>query len=99
MATERENPVSHGLDVDECPTFPSLSNVTRLEIGGMGTVFRVWQDDLERAVAVKTQRADLPATASMGEQFKREAHVLAQFDHPSIVPVYYASETERGRTK
>lgn len=78
------------------PAFPGLSQVTRLESGGMGTVFQAWQDDLERPVAVKTLRADLPETAALREQFKREAHVLAQFDHPCIVPVYYASATDSG---
>ncbi|RKY18407.1 MAG: hypothetical protein DRQ55_13470 [Planctomycetota bacterium] len=96
MATEQGQPGQRRTDIEAPPAFPGLSAVTRLETGGMGTVFRAWQDDLERLVAVKTLRADLPESAALREQFKREAHVLAQFDHPGIVPVYYASETERG---
>ncbi|MCP3918872.1 MAG: serine/threonine protein kinase [bacterium] len=78
------------------PIFPGLSDVTRLESGGMGTVFRAWQDDLERPVAVKTLRVGLPETTALRAQFAREAHILAQFDHPCIVPVHYTGETEAG---
>ena len=78
---------------DKTPSFKGLSNPERLGAGGMGTVFRAWQDDLGRAVAVKTLREDLAETSELREQFTREAHILAQLDHPGIVPVYYAGET------
>lgn len=78
------------------PSFPGLSAVTRLGMGGMGSVFRARQDDLGRSVAVKALRADLTATPSLRELFTREAHILAQLDHPGIVPVHYAGDMEAG---
>lgn len=85
-----------GAERDEGFSFPGLSGFSRLGAGGMGTVFRAWQDDLGRAVAVKTLRAELVERAALREQFAREAHILAQLDHQGIVPVHYAGETESG---
>ena len=78
------------------PAFPGLSSVTRLGVGGMGSVFRAWQDDLGRSVAVKTVRPDLAGSSTLQRQFAREAHILAQLDHPGIVPVHYFGETDGG---
>ncbi len=58
----------------------------------MGTVFKAWQDDLGRSVAVKTLRADLRLDAKLRELFTHEAKVLARLDDPRIVPVYYAGD-------
>jgi serine/threonine-protein kinase len=80
----------------ETPAFPGLSAVEPLESGGMGSVYRAWQDELARPVAVKTLRADLRVTAQLRELFQREAHILARLDHPGIVPVHDAGETECG---
>jgi len=93
MVDERPKPKPEALVV---PTFPGLSRVTSLGMGGMGSVFRARQDDLGRTVAVKTLRPDLAVTTSLREQFSREAHILAQLDHPCIVPVHYAGETAAG---
>ncbi|MEW6073315.1 MAG: serine/threonine-protein kinase [Planctomycetota bacterium] len=78
------------------PSFPGLSRVEPLGSGGMGTVFRAWQDDLGRPVAVKTLRAEVAADPRSRELFAREAHILARLDHPGIVPVHYAGENADG---
>jgi serine/threonine protein kinase len=80
----------------EPPAFPGLSAVTPLEGGGMGSVYRAWQDELARPVAVKMLRAELQASAQLRELFQREAHILARLDHPGIVPVHWAGETVGG---
>jgi serine/threonine-protein kinase len=54
--------------------------------GGMGTVRAVWDNLLERRVAVKELlRESGPATA---EQFVNEARIMGGLDHPNILPVY-----------
>jgi hypothetical protein len=54
--------------------------------GGMATVYKAYQPSLDRFVAVKVM---LPSgDPSFGERFKREARVIAQLEHPNILPVY-----------
>lgn len=78
------------------PRFPGLSAVEPLGSGGMGTVFRARQDELGRVVAVKLMRPELASDPRLRAQFTREAHVLAQLDHPGIVPVFAAGESAAG---
>ncbi|MHC4932897.1 MAG: BREX system ATP-binding domain-containing protein, partial [Planctomycetota bacterium] len=55
--------------------------------GGMGVVFRAWDPVLDREVAVKL----IPPThvsPESEERFEREAKLVAQMDHPAIVPIY-----------
>jgi ABC-type transport system substrate-binding protein len=55
--------------------------------GGMGVVYRAKDPLLSREVAVKLiSSTDL--TAEIEERFQREAQVVAQMDHPAIVPIY-----------
>lgn len=61
--------------------------------GGFGKVFRAWDPDLERPVAIKElaseREADNPAQyAEYRERFKLERRVQGQFQHPHIVSVY-----------
>jgi ABC-type transport system substrate-binding protein len=66
---------------------------TRYEIlgelgrGGMGVVYRARDPLLNRDVAVKLiSSTDL--TTELEERFQREAQVVAQMDHPAIVPIH-----------
>ena len=55
--------------------------------GGMGVVYRAHDPRLDREVAIKL----IPPTqlnADAEQRFQREAQVVAQMDHPAIVPVY-----------
>jgi ABC-type transport system substrate-binding protein len=55
--------------------------------GGMGVVYRAKDPVLNRDVAVKL----IPPgnlTKDAEERFQREAQIVAQMDHPSIVPIY-----------
>jgi ABC-type transport system substrate-binding protein len=55
--------------------------------GGMGVVFRARDPLLNRDVAVKLiSSSDL--TTELEERFQREAQVVAQMDHASIVPIH-----------
>ncbi|MGC4089827.1 MAG: protein kinase [Polyangiaceae bacterium] len=50
-------------------------------VGGMGAVYRAWDRETSGPVALKL----LSGQAADEERFNREALVLAQLDHPSIV--------------
>src|SRR5262245_9624196 len=53
----------------------------------MGVVYRARDPLLNREVAVKlVSSADL--TPEMEERFLREAQIVAQMDHPAIVPIH-----------
>jgi hypothetical protein len=66
----------------------------RLGEGGMGTVYRATQLSLERVVALKLLTADLSADPAFRERFRREGLLQAALDHPHIVTVYEAGETD-----
>ncbi|GAB3797033.1 hypothetical protein GCM10028798_07660 [Humibacter antri] len=57
--------------------------------GGMSTVYRAWDEKLERAVAVKMFASDEPIAADR-ERRLREAHVLASVSHPHLVTLFDA---------
>jgi serine/threonine-protein kinase len=56
--------------------------------GGMGVVFRARELELGRAVAIKVLASELGITPRAAERFKREARMVAELEHPNIVPVY-----------
>jgi Protein kinase domain len=62
--------------------------------GGMGTVYRAIQLSLERVVALKVLTAELSADPGFRERFRREGLLQAALDHPHIVTVYEAGETD-----
>jgi tetratricopeptide (TPR) repeat protein len=73
--------------------------------GGMGAVQRVWDEDLQRPLAMKVmlERATEPAsgrdaTASLAlARFLAEAQVTGQLDHPGVVPVHQLGVTAEGQ--
>ena len=62
--------------------------------GGMGTVYRAWDRELEREVAVKVLDAVDPEAA---RRMLQEARVVARLEHPGIVPVHDAATLPDGR--
>ena len=56
--------------------------------GGMAVVFKATEVGLRRLVALKVLPPELGLTARAAERFKREARMVAEIDHPNIIPVY-----------
>jgi len=56
--------------------------------GGMAVVFKATEVGLRRMVALKVLPPELGLTARAAERFKREARMVAEIDHPNIIPVY-----------
>ncbi|NJL94988.1 MAG: serine/threonine protein kinase, partial [Anaerolineae bacterium] len=56
--------------------------------GGMGAVYRAYQEDLEREVAVKVLSSSLVTQPDYVERFNREAKTAAALEHAHIVPIY-----------
>src|SRR6185436_10660810 len=62
--------------------------------GGMSTVYRAFDETLEREVAVKLMHSDISSDAAALERFRREARTVAQLSHPHVVMVIDAGEDE-----
>jgi eukaryotic-like serine/threonine-protein kinase len=56
--------------------------------GGMAVVWRGWDTQLRRTVAVKVLHAHLNAREEIRRRFDREAHAVARLHHPFILDVY-----------
>src|SRR6266545_2885926 len=59
-----------------------------LGAGGMGTVYRGFDERLERAVALKRIHADKRRSPALRARFMREARVLSKLDHHNICRIY-----------
>lgn len=66
----------------------------RLGRGGMAEVWKAFDTQLRRYVAIKFLHADFQADSDFVERFSREAQTVAALRHPNIVQIYdfYASE-------
>lgn len=58
--------------------------------GGFGIVWRAYDPNLRREIAVKIPRYGVCMTREVRERFVREAQAAAALDHPHIVPIYEA---------
>ncbi len=67
----------------------------RLGAGGMGAVYRAFDESLERPVAIKRLLPTL-VDLSRGLRFRREARMAARLNHPSIVHIYEIVEAPEG---
>jgi serine/threonine protein kinase len=86
---------------DEHPI--GLSSAERYELqdqigrGGMGTVFRAHDHQLDREVAVKILRERTTPSRDMLSRFAVEAQIGARLQHPGIAPVYDLGRLPDGR--
>ncbi|NUQ65640.1 MAG: hypothetical protein HUU20_24485, partial [Pirellulales bacterium] len=62
--------------------------------GGMGTVYRVFDTNLHREVALKIPRFDPMSDPEAVARFVREARTAAGIRHPNVCPVYDAGEID-----
>jgi serine/threonine protein kinase len=60
----------------------------KLGEGGMGTVYRATEINLERAVAIKVLNRDLAAKPAIVERFRAEAKAQANLNHPNVATLY-----------
>ena len=62
--------------------------------GGMGVVYKATQLALQRSVALKAMAPALAEDDAYRERFQRESQLAASIDHPNVIPVYEAGESE-----
>jgi len=59
-----------------------------LGTGGMGEVYRGYDETLERPVALKVITSDRVVSSGLRTRFLREAKMLSRLDHPNICRIY-----------
>ena len=62
--------------------------------GAMGVVYKAFDPVVERPVAVKTIRLDVENADELLVRLRREAKSVGQLEHPNIVTLYEAGESE-----
>jgi hypothetical protein len=62
--------------------------------GGQAIVYRATQMSLQRVVALKVVSPQYTSDEGFLERFKREGISAASLDHPNVVPVYEAGESD-----
>ena len=72
------------------------SVVRRLGKGGFGQVFLAYDEDLDRLVAIKVPHLERVSQPEDIEAYLEEARIVANLDHPNIVPVYDVGRTSDG---
>ena len=65
--------------------------------GGMGNVYRAFDNMLQREVAVKLMKKELANDATSFEAFAREARACASLNHTNIIHIYTFDEWEGQR--
>jgi len=62
--------------------------------GTTGIVYKAWQEDLKRTVALKVLKEGRHASMEAKLRFLREAQALARLRHPNIITVYEVGEID-----
>jgi tetratricopeptide (TPR) repeat protein/TolB-like protein/predicted Ser/Thr protein kinase len=56
--------------------------------GGMGTVYKAWDKELERTVALKLVRRDLTRDPSISQRFKQELLLASKISHRNVLRIH-----------
>jgi len=90
--------IGHLRDVTDLPDLSATKYrlVRRLARGGMGTVYLVLDQDLDRELALKVISLPDPS-GSLSARLIEEARHLARLEHPNIVPVHDVGRLPDGR--
>jgi serine/threonine protein kinase/formylglycine-generating enzyme required for sulfatase activity len=91
-------PATVSLSAAACPVaIGRYRTIQELGQGSFGRVYLARDDDLDRLVAIKVPNPERVAGPEDGATYLAEARILAQLDHPHVVPVYDVGRAEDGK--
>ncbi len=64
--------------------------------GGFGVVYRAYQEEVKRDVAIKVILPEHANNEDFRQQFQTEAELIARLEHPHIIPLYNYWQDEQG---
>src|SRR5439155_5911971 len=67
---------------------------SKLGQGGMGAVYKAYDNDLDRTVALKLVRSDLMADAETMQRFKQELLLASKISHKNILRIHDLGDVE-----
>jgi tRNA A-37 threonylcarbamoyl transferase component Bud32 len=88
FAETAEEPLTPPSPVELAPFFPGLEILEVAGQGGMGTIYKARQPQLDRVVALKILSPELGRDPAFAERFAREAQALAKLNHSNVVGVF-----------
>jgi tRNA A-37 threonylcarbamoyl transferase component Bud32 len=62
--------------------------------GGFAEVYEVTDTTLQRRLAVKVLRSDIPWSTSALSRFTQETRAIARLNHPNTIPIHFVGEAE-----
>lgn len=68
--------------------------IEELGKGSMGVVYRAYDPQIDRPVALKVLREDRMTSEAFVQRFLKEAKAIGRLSHPNIVTVYDAGEDQ-----
>ena len=68
--------------------------ISQIGKGGMATVYKAYQASVDRYVAVKVLPSQLAESKEFAARFQQEARIIANLEHPHILPVFDYGESE-----
>ncbi len=79
------------------PTVAQYELVEHVAGGGMGVVYKAWDPQLQRFVALKFLPKSPVADPELTRRFLQEAKTIASLDHPNLCTVFEVAEPEAGQ--
>ena len=70
--------------------------IQKIGTGGMGSVYKASQPEMNRMVAIKILHPKLTNRRDLTSRFRREARAMSQLSHPNTVKVFMYGELEDG---
>ncbi len=83
-----DGPIRPPTPAELAPFFPGLEIMEVAGHGGMGTIYKSRQPQLDRVVALKILSPELGRDPAFAQRFSREAQALAKLNHTNIVRVF-----------
>src|SRR5579863_5573536 len=77
---------------DDLPSLGRFRILGRVGGGSFGIVFKAYDPQLRRLVALKVPRRETVPTSADRQRFLREAQNASQLHHPAIVPTFDLGE-------